>query len=104
MYGGALKSRAGSWTRGLRPASARVGVSVTAVAILAAAFVAGGRRPSREVLATAPVPAAPSVAAPTTARSTSRPERAGRAQPRLTVAAGLRSAPPPGPAASRRSP
>ena len=67
MYGGALKSRAGSWARGLRPASARVGVSVTAVAILAAAFVAGGRQPSREVLATAPVPAAPSVAAPTTA-------------------------------------
>ena len=40
---------------------ARAGLSATVVAVLAAAFVAGGRQPSREVLATAAVPAAPSV-------------------------------------------
>jgi membrane-bound lytic murein transglycosylase B len=67
MYGGALRSRAGSWARGLRRAPARAGLTATVVAVLAAAFVAG-RQPSREVLATAPVPpSAPSVTAPTTA-------------------------------------
>ena len=68
MYGGALRSRAGSWARGLRRAPLRVGLSTTAAAVLAASFLVGGGEPTREVLATAPAPpSGPTVTTPTPA-------------------------------------
>jgi hypothetical protein len=56
MYGGSGASRDTSWAVGLRRGPWRAGLSASLVAVLAAALVAGGREPSHDLLATAPVP------------------------------------------------